>query len=58
MTAAVAMAVAAVAAAATTGVRLLCVPALVDGLLYNGPVVVEDASHEEHLHVVLNGHEF
>lgn len=53
MTAAVAVTVAAGAA----GVRLLCVPALINGLLHNGPVIVENATHEEHLHVVLNGHE-
>lgn len=57
MAAAMAVAVAAVAAA-TAGVRLLCIPTLVDSLLHNGPVVVKDLTNEEHLHVVLDCHEF
>lgn len=56
MTTAVAVAVAA-AAGLFRPVRLLRVPALVNGLLHDGPVVVADAAHEEHLDVVLDGHE-
>ena len=55
MTTAVAVAVA--AAGMFRPVRLLCVPALVDGLLHGGPVVVEDAAHKEHLDVMLDCHE-
>lgn len=55
MTAAVA-----VATVATAGVfrpvRFLCIPALVDSLLHDGPVVVKDAAHKKHFHIVLDGY--
>lgn len=54
MTAAVA--VAAVAAARVIRpVRFLCIPALINSLLHDGPVIVKNAAHEKHLHVVLDG---
>lgn len=56
MTAAVAVATVA-AAGVFRPVRFLCIPALVDSLLHDGPVVVKDAAHKKHLHVVLDGYQ-